>query len=374
MKIAIDARVLDKGITGTGRCLENLLREIPKIDKDNKYYVFSGKNLDIDQDFYFLNISTAPFLPYKFYSPFWLNKTLPHLLTKYNIDVLFSPNILLPFIKPRKIKYITVIHDVFPFTYKQYYPKSYRYYLSLFLPKSLKKADRIITSSEFSKKEIVKTFNFPENKIEVVFTCVPYKFEQNKNKENYLPDSFINLNLSSKYLLYVGAIEKRKNILGLIKIIDRLKQNGSKLTLVIVGKPNHGFNEISSELKKREDYIKCISNVDDEFLNLLYMNAFAFIFPSFYEGFGIPPLEAMKLGIPVISSNTSSLQEVVGEGGLLHNPEDFLGFVDDIQRLEGDYHFYNSMKEKATIQAKKFNLRKETQKLVDIFNSLSISS
>jgi len=372
MRIGIDARILDKGITGTGRCLNNLLAEIPKVDHSNKYYVFSGIDLKIDKDFYNHIISPAPSLPFKIYSPIWLHKTLPNLLTKYEIDILFSPNILLPTIKKSDIKYISVIHDVFPFTLKKYYSKSYRYYLSFFLPKTLRKSDKIITSSEYSKKEISRIFKIPQNKIEVIFSCVPSTFKpKNKNKP---PKGFIDLNQSKKYLLYVGAIEKRKNLIGLIKIFDQLKEIRSDLDLIIVGKPGYGYNDIAKKLKKREQYIKCLNFVDDELLYFLYKNAFAFIFPSFYEGFGIPPLEAMQLGIPVLSSNTSSLLEVVGDGGLLHNPDDCIGFVNDICRLEEDPKFYDLMKEKAMIQAEKFNIHKETKKLVDIFNSYSISS
>jgi glycosyltransferase involved in cell wall biosynthesis len=369
MRIGIDARVLDKGITGTGRCLENLLKEIPKIDDFNNYYIFSNKHLDINKKFYNHIIYKAPPLPSKIYSYFWLHWTLPKLLRLYKIDVLFSPNILLPTLKKGEIKCISVIHDVFPFALKEYYSKSYRYYLSILLPKTLRKADKIITSSEYSKNEISRIFNIAPNKIEVIFSCIPNNFIQRKNNGNKTPKSFIDLNQSKKYLLYVGAIEKRKNLFGLIKIFDQLKENGSDLDLIIVGKPGYGYNDISKKIKKREHYIKCLNFVDDELLYFLYKNAFAFLFPSYYEGFGIPPLEAMQLGIPVLSSNTSSLLEVVGEGGLLHNPVDYVGFVNDILNLEKDDNFYYSMKEKALIQAEKFNLQNETQKLLNIFNA-----
>lgn len=372
MRIGIDARILDKGITGTGRCLANLLIEIPKVDPLNEYYVFSGVDLALDKNFYKHIISPSPPLPFKFYSPIWLYKTLPDLLEKYDIDLLFSPNVLLPFVKRGDIKYIPVIHDVFPFTLKKYYPKSYIYYLSIFLPKSLRKADKIITSSEYSKKEISKIFQIPQTKIEVIFSCVPNTFKQKNNSDP--PKEFLNITQSKKYLLYVGAIEKRKNLSGLIQILDKLKETESNLDLIIVGKPGYGYDDIAKEIKKRDQFIKCLNFVDDDLLYHLYKNAFAFLFPSYFEGFGIPPLEAMQLGIPVLSSNTSSLLEVVGEGGILHNPEDYLGFAKDICKMEKDSNFYNLLKKRALFQAGKFNITKETQKLVNIFNSYSSTS
>ena len=369
LQIGIDARILDKGITGTGRCLYNLLEEIPKVDVSNKYFVFSGIDLDIDKNFFEHIISPSPSLiPFKIYSPLWLNKTLPYFLNKYKIDILFSPNVLIPNIKSSQVKYISVIHDIFTFTLKEYYPRSYRYYLSFLLPKTLKKTDKVITSSEYTKKEIVRIFNINPDKIEVIFSCIPNTFQ--KIKTNTSSSDFTDTIKSKKYLLYVGVIEKRKNLMGLIRIIDKLKEGGSKLDLFIVGRPGYGYSDIEKEIQKRSESIKCLNSVNDELLLNLYKNAFAFIFPSYFEGFGIPPLEAMQQGIPVLASNSSSLLEVVGDGGILHDPDDVAGFSNDIQRLENEPEFYNQMRYKAIKQATRFNINKETQKLVKIFNSL----
>lgn len=370
MKIGIDARVLDKGMTGTGRYLYNLLKEIPKVDNFNEYFVFSSKDLEIDKTFYNHIISQTSFLPFKLYSPLWLYKTLPNLLHFYDINILFSPNILLPLKKRGKIKYVTVIHDIFPFTYKEYYSRSYRAYLSFFLPKSIELADEIITVSEYSRNEISKVFNIPSNKINVVYNCVSQSFELKENSPLFSSATFESLNLPDKYLLFVGTVEKRKNIIGLIKIMDKLRDEGSSFKLIIVGRPDFGFKEVKEELIKRKDYIKCINFVDDNTLYSIYKRAFAFISPSFYEGFGIPLLEAMKLGLPVLSSNTSSIPEVIGKGGLLHNPEDYSEFAKDIQRLENDSEFYTYMKEKALKQSEKFKIRSEATKLINIFNLL----
>lgn len=371
MRIGIDARVLDKGITGTGRFLYNLLQEIPNVDHSNKYYVFSSRDIDIDKSFYdHIIFPKFSLIPFKIFSPFWLYKILPNLLIENNIDILFSPNILLPFKKKSHQKFITVIHDIFPFTHKEYYPLNYRIYLSIFLPKTLRVADKIITISKFSKNEIIKKFKVPDSKISIIYNCTSQIFESKNKNSAVLLKKFNDLNLPAKYLLFVGAVEKRKNIVGLINIMDKLRSSGSLLKLVSIGKPSYGYKELMNAFNVRNSYIMHMNFVDDEVLYMIYKNAFAFIFPSFFEGFGIPPLEAMRLAVPIISSNTSSMPEVVGSGGILNDPKDYDKFVLDIQRLEKDTEFYNLMKEKALKQSEKFVIRGEVKKLTDIFNNI----
>jgi glycosyltransferase involved in cell wall biosynthesis len=370
MRIAIDARVLDRAITGTGRYLLNVLKELPNQDKKNEYFIFAGNELAVDKKYFRMIYFKQSKIPMKLYSPIWLNVILPKLLKKYKIDLLVAPNILVPIVNLNGVRCISIVHDVIPKVYKEYYPFFYKLYLSIFLPLSLNKSDRIVTVSELSKNDIAKYYDIPKNKIRVVYNTASDIFKQRDksneiqirlNEENYFP---------KKYLLYVGVIEKRKNIFGLIKILDLLKEKGSELELVIVGKPGYDYKNLHPELDKRKKSIKHFKYLEDETLAYVYNNAFAFIFPSFYEGFGIPPLEAMQSGIPVLTSNTSSLVEVVGDGGLLHDPQDYMGFVNDILKLENDSGFYTEMQLKALKQAGKFNIKETAQKLVGVFDEL----
>ncbi len=366
MRIGIDARVLDRPITGTGRYLLNILKELPNHDLKNEYFLFSNSNLPVDKTFYKIVSHKPSLLPLKLFSPIWLNSTLPRLIEKNKIDLLFEPNVLLPLVDLGKIKCISVVHDVIFKVYKEYYPFFYRQYLSLLLPPSLKKSDCVVTVSELSKNDIIKYYRIPKEKIQVVYNTASEQFKPRGFDDAGDSDILKEYFLPKKYLLYVGVVEKRKNILGIIKILDLLEKKGSQLQLVIIGKAGYDSDTILPEISKRKN-IKYFNFVSDEALAYIYNSAFAFIFPSFYEGFGIPPLEAMQSAIPVLSSNTSALVEVVGEGGLIHNPYDHTEYVNDILNLERDSEYYSLMKSKALEQSKKFSIKETTKQLVGIF-------
>ena len=173
--------------------------------------------------------------------------------------------------------------------------------------------------------------------------------------------------VSDNFILYVGLIENRKNILGILQIADILYKKKINVNILIVGSAGFGFEKIFKEIKKRSSYVNYINYVDDNTLKILYNMATLFIFPSYYEGFGIPPLEAMQTGIPVLASKTSSLIEVVGEGGILHEPNNYEAFATDIERLLNETELYQEMKKKALLQAKNFSKEKSIKELIKVF-------
>jgi glycosyltransferase involved in cell wall biosynthesis len=368
MNIGIDARLLERRITGIGRSLMIMLNELPKYDSDNKYFLFSYGSIPHDCKYY-TNVTTVKcLLPQKIFSPIWSIFVLPFYLKKYNINILFSINQIVPLIKIRGCKYISVVNDVIYKKDRKYLPFIYRMYLQFLSHFSVKISDIIITISEYSKGDIVKHYNLNADKVKVVYPSANTEFrpltimEEEKNEIK----SF--LHLPPYVVLYVGVIENRKNILGILKVADEIFEKKKDIGFLLVGKLGHGSNKIVSAMQKRKNVI-LHSNIDDLMLNKLYNISNVFLFPSLYEGFGYPPLEAMQCGLPVITSNNTSLREVVGDGGILHNPHDYMLMADDILKLLADKELYARMRSQGIAQSRKFTVEKYVSGMLDVFNS-----
>lgn len=372
MRIAIDARALEKKMTGVGRYLYNILKGLPNYDRENEYILLSKSKININDNYYKKIDTGNSFLPEKIYSSYWLNFILPKYLRKERIDLFFTPNHLLPLKKLNALKSVIVVHDVFHKIDRNFHPSSYSWYLNFLLPNSLINSDSIITVSKNSKKDITRIFNVPEQKIHVIYEYADESFkpmEIDKDSRKSILDKY---NLSSnRLILYVGLVENRKNILGILKIGDILVKRKINFNILIVGRKGFGSEKIYEEINIRNSYVKYLNYVDDDTLKIIYNLATLFIFPSYYEGFGLPPLEAMQTGIPVLASKTSSLIEVVGEGGILHDPDNYEAFASDIERLLNDLNLYQEMKKKALLQAKNFSKEKSINALIKIFNSLN---
>ena len=368
MNIGIDARLLERRMTGIGRVLFTLLKDLPEFDKKNKYFLFTYEPLDFNKNFY-VNINTVKsIIPQKLFSPIWGNFILPYYLKKHDIQILFSVNQIIPLIKVKGCKYISIVHDVIYKADPNFLPFIYRRYLQFFAYFSIRISDIILTDSEYSKQDILKHYSVPEKKIKVVLPSAhkdfkPMNLEADEKKEikklHNLPD---------KIVLYVGMIENRKNIYGILKIADKLKHIDQKLGFVLVGKIGFGGNQILVEVKKRTN-VTHLTNIDDGTLKKLFNVADVFLFPSFYEGFGYPPLEAMQSGLPVISANNTSLKEIVADGGIMYEADDYESMSNDIIKLLNDKVFYEDMRRRGFEQAKKFSGDKTVSEIVEVFNS-----
>ncbi|MBI1937116.1 MAG: glycosyltransferase family 4 protein [Ignavibacteriales bacterium] len=370
MKIAIDARVLNKGITGTGRYLMNILDGLQKEPTRHDFYLLtSNKDLFKKSIFKVMAIKEFGYLD-KIYSPFWLNIILPKLLKEMNFDVYFTTNILVPIVNLSRVKKISVVHDVIHKVHKEYYPLLYRAYLDFFLPFSLKKSDKIITVSEYSKRDIIQYYGITEGKISVVPANVATNFRPIDRENSILQEKIsYKYSLPKQFMLFVGSIEKRKNIISLIKIAVELNNKGIDLPLILIGKPGYGFEECKKFIDKNYRFVRYLDFVNDNDLVYLYNKALVFVFPSLYEGFGIPPLEAMQCGTPVIASNTSSLPEVIGDGGILLDPDDISAFVNEIMKLYNNKDYYYEWKSKGLERSKKFSIKGTAQKLIEQFDN-----
>lgn len=365
MKIGIDARLLERRMTGMGRYLTNIVRYISEYDRENQYVLFSYNTLPGFPKNNVINIPTKKGMMsgglQKIWSALWLHAVLPRFVRKENIDVLFAPNALLPLVDTNTKNVIT-IPDVFQLINPKFHSPLYRAYISFFLSRGLKKTDLVLTISEASKRDIIRLMHVPENKIKVTYLAAEDRFMPRKlslKERNYYLEKY---KLPERFILYIGVLENRKNIEGIIRIADAMKKK-TDAPIVLAGRGGYGGKRFIEEIK-RHNNIYYLGFFDDADIPYLYNLAEAFIFPSYYEGFGIPPLEAMQSGTPVVVSNTSSLPEVVGEGGMLLSPTDTKGFSEALLRLLEDKKFHEEMVQKGILQAKKFSYRKLAEETI----------
>jgi len=368
MKIGIDARLLERRITGIGRVLITLLNDIPKFDSKNNYFLFTYSPVDFNSSFY-TNIKTIKsILPQKLFAPIWSNFILPYYLKKNKMDILFSVNQIIPLIKVKGCKYISIVHDVIYKADPNFLPFIYRKYLQFFAYFSIHISDSIITDSEYSKKDILKHYKVDEKKIKVILPAAKKDFhpiDLGKEEINEIKSKY---NLPEYIVLYVGMIENRKNIPGILKVADLINEKRSDVGFVLIGKKGYGGKAILKEVAKRTNAFH-LTNIDDGLLKKFYNLADVFLFPSKYEGFGYPPLEAMQSGLPVISANNTSLKEIVGDGGIMHNFDDYNSMADDIIRLLEDSEYRSELIKRGFQQAKKFNSDSTVTEFLTVFNS-----
>lgn len=368
MNIGIDARLLERKITGIGRVLMGILKELPQFDRENKYFLFSYDKLNYNDNFY-INIPTVnSILPQKIFSPFWINFILPRYLKKNKIDLFFSINQLIPLVRIKGIKYILVLHDVTHKVDKSFHSFIYRKYLQFFTYFSVKSSDLIITDSHYSKQDILKYYNVEENKVKVIYQAADKEFyPMNLNVEEKTEIKFF-FGSPKHIVLFLGMIENRKNIMGILKIADEIYIINQSIKFLIIGKIGYGGNSLLKEILKRKNVIY-LNNVDDQLLKKIYNISDVFLFPSYYEGFGFPPLEAMQSGLPVLASNNTSLREIIDSGGILHNPENYHSFAEDILKLIYNKDFYMEVRNRGIERAKKFNIDITVKEIVNMFNS-----
>ncbi len=279
----------------------------------------------------------------------WSQIFLPlHLYTHQKIDVFFSPAHYIPRFCP--VPTVVAIHDL-----------SYRFFPDDFLKKdlfklerltaySLKKAKKVIAVSKTTKKDIMNVYNIPDNKIDVVYNGYERKRDSDKGK-------FKRWTEGKPYLLYVGTLQPRKNIVLLIKAFSQLKNAYPQFELIIAGKKGWLYSKIFEEVSELglDKDVHFTDYVTDRQLVFLYKNAFCFVLPSLYEGFGIPILEAMSFGCPVVSSFSSSLPEIGGDACLYFDPKDVHDLREKLQMLIENKRMKSQLIQKGNLRVKEFS-------------------
>lgn len=346
MKIAYDAQLLIKGDkTGIGWCAENILMQMPQFIENT--YQLNYFSLGYSQE-QLQNVKKYANLGYQINDCTWFHNVIYRIMWNFfsvpyslffrkSADITFFFNYVIP--PGVKGKKIAIVYDMAYKAYPETVRKRTRRLLDIALKKSCKRADHIITISQFSKSEIIKYLNIPEEKI----TIMPCGVDTTLYHDNYMEEDIQKVlnkyRIQGEYLLYLGTLEPRKNIVRLIKAYAKLKEKESSTPkLVLAGRKGWMFDDIFQivELLNLVDDVIFTGYVDAEDAPLLIKGAMVFLFPSIYEGFGMPPLEAMACGTPVLTSNTSSLPEVVGDAGILVDPFSIESIQNGMEKLIND--------------------------------------
>ncbi len=394
MNIGIDIRVLARGTrTGVEEYTINLLSELlplePKINYQLFYNAFNKVGLDYNW-FNFNNVQLKDFrIPNRFLfaSARYLNQPKIDKLLK-GIDVYFNPHF---FVAPltNKCKKVITFHDLSFEHYPEFFSRRKRAWQKILMnaKQEAQRADRIIAVSQSTKDDLVNLYGIPQEKIKVIYSGVGEQFRpisvilRTKPEESisYSTGSFGLLgrpqddelvkekyNLPEKFILYFGTIEPRKNIIGLIKAFEIIKDKDLKL--VIAGAKGWLYQDIfkaANQSKKRKDIV-FTGFVQEQDKPILYNLTQVFVYPSFFEGFGFPPLEAMACGVPTIVSANSSLPEVVGQGALMIDPYNIDELAWAIKMALVDNDLRKRLIKKGIAQAKKFSWEKSARETLKI--------
>jgi len=311
-----------------------------------------------------LPLRSCRWFPYGVYRRIWRYVPISY-------DTLFRPqadlSVFFNYVVPPRIrgKTIVTIHDMTYLRYPETLDKRNLRRLLEGVGRSIEDSDQILTVSEFSKREIIELLQVPEERISVINSAASIP------SEDIIPFQILSqkYGLTGPYLIYVGNIEPRKNLSKLLLAFDLLKkEQGIAHKLVIVGGAGWNNREIYQTLHS----LSCVGDVlffgylPTPERDVLYQHAAALVFPSLYEGFGLPPLEAMQMSCPVVCSNAASLPEVVGDAAELFDPYDTVSIANGIWRVISDEGRRRSLIKKGILQSKKFSWEASAERLTDV--------
>jgi len=361
MKIGIDIRAASGEKAGKGWYAFHLVYNLLKIDKRNQYFLYT--NIGIPGFGQFKNaeqkvINGKGFL--------WHMRAAKDI-EREKVEIFFAPtSYIIPALLPESVKTVVTVHDLVAFLFRGTHNRKAVIIEKLFFKKTLKKARFLLAVSENTKRDIVNKFNYEKDKIGVVYPGADDTFKP--IEKDTLKEFIEKTQLPEKFFLAVGTLEPRKNYKNLILGFHEFLKDNKDYHLIIVGKKGwkfEGIYHLIEELKLK-NHVHILGYLSGTSLVNLYNLAEAFVFPSIYEGFGIPPLEAMKCGCPVIVSNTSSIPEVVGDAGLYISPEKSVSIAGALKKITSNKDLREKLIIQGFAQSKKFSWELSARKLLEV--------
>jgi glycosyltransferase involved in cell wall biosynthesis len=375
VKVAIDIRRMTE--FGVGTYIRNVVRTLARLDRESKYFLVGSP----------VKVAECGPLPGNFHTvplasaddTFKGNVDFRAIVRRLNCDVVHVPHL---FWMPRLLNcpYMLTVHDLLEHMYGSRGASSFRRSLHFYFTRRvLRGAARIIAVSQFTKNEVHKLLDIPDDRIEVVYNAIDERFLRGHASDADRDLIAQRYQVSYPFILYAGAIRPHKNVVRIIEAFSALKSELAKderlvdLKLIIIG------DDLSSHPRLRrtvvrsgvQNDVRFLGFVPIEVLRIFYDVAKVFVFPSLYEGFGLPPLEAMAHGTPVVTSNTSSLPEVVGNAAIIVNPENVFEIRRGLQRALLDCDVRDRLKQRGYEQAQRFSWMNSVARILEIYREVA---
>lgn len=380
MKIAFDGQLFMGGNkTGIAWSAHNLILELAKYAENEcviqcfslRHSKDKLKNLKVYEEAG-CQIECCRWFHYSLYKLMWMFIPIPYrIFFRSNADISHFFNYIAP--PGVRGKCVAVVHDMAYQSCPQTVSKKTLYWLKMSLKRSCRHADHIITDSEFSKTEIIKYLHIHPKRITVIPAAVDHSIYHTGYSQEQIQKVLDKLNIEREYFLYLGTIEPRKNLVKLISAYAKLCRKEENVPqLVLAG----GRGWLCDDIYKKAEELGLGNKVlftgyiDQEDSPVLMCGAKAFVFPSLYEGFGMPPLEAMACGTPVIASNATSLPEVVGDAGILVDPHSEKEIYMAMKTLLEDDEYRDRLRMRGLERAKKFTWERSARRLMNVYRKL----
>ena len=371
MNVGILSWMIDRKRTGVNNYLYNLIKNMIKNGKANEISLIHYERSD-DPLYSQVNDILIPEKPLKLTSAIGI----PQAVKNADIDILHVPvhwyNQITPFVFNREIKKVLTLHDLTPILFPEMHTRE----TNLTWKSSLKfiknRTNIMICDSISTKNDCINLLNIQEKRLKVIPLAADEQYKPLKDKELVHDELKIEYNIDYPFILFVGTLEKRKNVPTLLKSFYKLKKSKLDHKLVIVGGKGWKYTKIFdliAELNLQNDVI-FTDYVSDEYLVKLYNAADLFVYPSLYEGFGLPPLEAMACGCPVITSNISSLPEVVGDAGIMIDPNDIDGLTAAMLKILTDNELREELSRKSLDRSKMFSWKKTANETWKVYEDV----
>ncbi len=367
VRIGIDARKLHD--FGIGTYIRNLLRQLSRLDHDTEYVLLSRPEDQSDLKGLGENFRAVSETARNYSLAEQIR--IPLALKREGVTLFHAPHYVLPPLVP--CTSVVTIHDCIHLMFPQYLPSRFALgYAKTAIALAARRATRVMTVSETSKRDIIKFFGTPPEKIDVIYNAYDERFgtepreeEISRVRERY--------QLDGDFILYAGNVKPHKNLERVIEAFHLVRHRGlDHVKLVMIGDDISKYAALRRAVHRHQlhKYVRFLGYLPEGTLAAMYRLAGVFVFPSLYEGFGLPPLEAMASGTPVVTSNLSSLPEVAGDAAVLVDPYDPAAIADGIYRVLSDDGFSAELRRKGLARARQFSWETSVRRVREIYREV----